>query len=326
MACWLLSKAQYEALGTVALSADNTITVTMTAGDFGNLAAIGDLADDNVDFISISGDGVLALTKAQYDDLGTVAFTAASIVLTLTLTAGDLVGLDATAITALGTTGVDVLNVSGDGVLALSKAQYEALGEWTSADNTITVVMTAGDFGNLAAIGALADDNVDLIDISGDHMLALTKAQFDDLGTVAFTAASIVTLTLTAGDLVGLDATAITALGTTGVDALNVSGDGVLVLSKEQYEALGTFALSADNTITVVMTAGDFGNLAAIGALADDNVDFISIAGDGVLALTKAQFDALGSGRLHGSEHRHAHTDEGPTCGSHSGRDHREGR
>ena len=96
-------------------------------------------------------------------------------------------------------------------------------------------------------------------------------------------------VTLTAGDVTISDTgTAIALLSdidigklsAAGVDFINVSGNGALTLSKLQYDALGAIALTANDTVTVTMTADDFGNLGAdaIGALDDDNVDFIEIS------------------------------------------------
>ena len=289
-----LSLAQLEDLGTVTLVAADTVTLTLTADELQALDADGitalvakgiDVLDVGVDALTFDAVEAKALANSG------VALTAG--VVTISDTGGNIDGISVGQITALVAAGVDAIDVSGDGLLTLSKAQYDALGAIAlTADDTVTVMMNAGEFAALGnAIGALDDDNVDFIEISGDGVLALTKTQYDLLGTTKLAAANTVTLTLTGDELHGLDVAHITALGTSGVDVLDVSGAGAVTLSKAQYDVLGTVALTQTDTVTLALTADELGGLdtTAITALANKGVDITDVSGGGAVTLTAAQ-------------------------------------
>ena len=94
----------------------------------------------------------------------------------------------------------------------------------------------------------------------------------------------------------------IATLGGKGVDAIDAS-DNVLNLSFAQLNALGAVQLTAADTVTLADAGGVIGGLSAgqIAALGGKGVDGID-AGNNVLNLSLAQFNALGAVKLTASD------------------------
>ncbi|WP_218037701.1 hypothetical protein, partial [Reyranella soli] len=139
-----LSVAQYLALGTVTLTAADTVTLADVEANFAVLSAaqFGALAGKGVDRLD-STDNVLTLSAAQYLALGTVTLTAADVV-TLADTGVNLATLSAAQFGALAGKGIDSIDAT-DNVLSLNLARYNVLG---------AVLLTATDVVTLADTGA----------------------------------------------------------------------------------------------------------------------------------------------------------------------------
>src|SRR5262249_30818116 len=143
---------------------------------------------------------------------------------------------------------------------------------------------------DIAALGAAGIDRID----STNNTFALTIAQYKALGAVALTAADVVTLADMGTNLASLSAAMIAALAGKAVDRLDAT-DNVLSLTLSQYQALGTVALTAADTVTLTISSSGFAGLstAALAALAGNGIDRIDLT-NGVLTLNVAQYLALG--------------------------------
>ncbi len=291
-----LSLAQLHALGIVALTALDVVTARDTGANLAALAVadLVALAAQGVDILDAS-DNLLTLSVAQYQALGKLSLTAADVV-TLADTGVILAGLSATNVAALAGKGVDRIDAT-DNVLTLSVGQYQALGAVTLT--TADVVTLAGSGAGLAAlsvadIGALAGKGIDWIDATNDA-LALTVVQYKALGTVALTAADVVTLADTGANLAALSSTTIAGLAGKGIDRIDAI-DNALTLTVSQYQALGTVAFAASDVVTLTGNGTTLGALAAadMAALAGKGIDRIDASND-VLSLSVAQGQELGT-------------------------------
>lgn len=291
-----LTVAQYQALGTVALTSSDTVTLVDTGTTLSALTAsqIAALAAAGVDQLDASNN-VLSLTLAQYEALGSVT-VAANDVLTLSGTGASIGALSVAQIAGLAAAGFDRINATDD-VLTLSVAQFQALGTVElAAGDVVTLADSGAAIAALSAqdIAALADAGIDKIDAT-DNVLSLTVAQFQGLGTVELASGDVVTLADTGTAIAALSASAIAELGTLGVDRINAS-DNTLSLTVAQAQALGSVALTASDTVTLADTGAHLAALTTgqIAALASAGFDVID-ATDGSLTLSLAQIDALGT-------------------------------
>jgi RTX calcium-binding nonapeptide repeat (4 copies) len=282
-----VSVAQYTALGAVAFTAGDTVTISDTVANISGLD-YATLAAKNIDVLNATG-GTLALDLAHYNQLGAVIFSAASSI-TLADTGSSIAALSAVQIGQLAAHGIDTIDTT-DNALTLNAAQFAALG---------TIVLAAGDTVTLADTGAslaaldfatLAAKGVDVLDAT-DNAMSLTVAKYQSLGTVTLTQADTVTLADTGAHIAALTAAQIGALAAAGIDKIDASNN-LLSLSVAQFAALGTVALTGTDTVTLLDTGAnlqmlDFSTLAAKG------VDILD-ASDNVLSLTAAQFQSLGT-------------------------------
>ena len=252
-----LSVAQYKALGTVALTAADTVTLRDSGGGLADLSAaeIAALAGKGVDRLDASNDR-LTLSLAQLQALGTVALTDSDVV-TLRDGGAALSALSAADIAALATKGVDQIDASNSNDLSFSVAQMRALGAIVVVSSNVTLADSGAALSSLSAaeVGALAAQGVDRIDAS-DNALTLGVAQYQALGTVDLTAADVVTLRDTGAALAGLSIASIASLDNHGIDRIDAT-DNALTLSLAQYQALGHVGLAADDVLTLVGTAAD---------------------------------------------------------------------
>ncbi len=288
-----LSVAQYNALGTVVLTAGDVVTLSDTAANLETLD-FSTLAGKGIDAIDAT-DNALTISAAQFGALGAVALTAGDTV-TISDTSTNIAALN---FSTLAGKNVDVLDVTN--AFSLSVARYTQLGAVVfSPASTITLKDTGAHLGalNVTQIGQLAAHGIDSIDAT-DNALTLNVAQFNALGTVALNAGDVVTLADTGANLASLD---FTSLAAKGVDVLDAT-DNVLSLTVAKYQALGTVALTAADTVTLADTGAHIAALtvAQIGALAAGNIDKID-ASNNVLSLSVAQFGALGGVTLTGAD------------------------
>ena len=266
--------------GAVDLTAADAITIADTGA---NLAAISatdwaTLDAEDVDTVDAS-DNVLNLTVAQYEAAfeNTIALTSGDVV-SLLDTGANLAALTTTQISGLDTDLIDVLNASND-VLTISKAQYDVLGSvGLTAGDVVTMTATTTQIAALTStqIAAIAAANVDIIDV-GANTIALTVAQFNALGALAFNAGATVTVTslTTAGnDTVTGSGGADNIDGLAGNDSINGAGGDDSLLG-----GLGNDTLiggAGENTINGgdgndSITGGDEGD-SLIGGTGNDTI------------------------------------------------------
>ncbi|HTQ15239.1 MAG TPA: hypothetical protein VMH86_15310 [Rhizomicrobium sp.] len=289
-----ITAAQFSALGTVTLTAGDTVTVSDAVSNIGALN-FATLAGKNVDILDITS-GPFSLSVARYLSLGTVAFSAASTV-TLFDTGANLASLTAVQIGQLGAHGIDAINAN-DNVLTLTVAQYGALGTVALTGNdTVTLADTGAnlqtlDFSQLAAKG------VDVLDAT-DNVLSISVSQYNSLGAVHLTAGDTVTLADIGANIAALTATQFGQLAGNGIDKIDATNN-VLSLSVAQFSALGTVTLTGSDTITLLDTGANLETL-NFSTLASKGVDILD-ASDNVLTLTAAQFNSLGTVSLKSSD------------------------
>jgi hypothetical protein len=251
-----LNVAQCEALGTVALTSSDAVTLADTGGALAALTAgeIARLAAKGVDRLDATDDA-LSLTAGQYDSLGTVVLTSEDTV-TLADAAARLAALTAAEIGALGVKRVDAIDATD--VLRLGVAQYLSLGSvrLTDADQVILkdtgVALAALTPTQIAMLGARGIDQLD----ATDNALTLTIGQSKALGAVALTPDDTATLADSGAKLSALTPADIGALAARNVDRLDATNDA-LSLGLDQFEVLGKVVLSADDALTLAGTPGD---------------------------------------------------------------------
>lgn len=299
----VLSAAQLKALGTVGLTATDTITLLDTTAWLTELTAaqITALGAQGVDKINVLDDE-WSLTIAQAKALaGTGISLVAADGITLTATAAELATLSANDIIALGKKNLDLIDVSGNNPFTLSAAQAVALagtGSLKFADDDMVVV--SADGATLAGltveqIAALSAKGVDILSAS-DNQLRLSVAQVNALGNIQ---CNNVTLSDTGANLAALTAAQIAALRTKGIYDLDAS-DGELSLSMAQVDALGALRLTGLDTVSLFETGTKLATLLStltadqIADLSAKGIDALN-ASDNQLSLSVAQFSALGN-------------------------------
>ena len=250
-----LTLAQYEALGTVGLSAADTVDVVL------NIAETVDLTES-----------LAASMRAKGVDAVSVRDVGAA-----------LGGLSATQIAALGRLGVARLDASDDH-LTLSAAQVSALTSLTvSADDNVTLADSGAVLASLSAaqVAALAAKGIDILDATDDG-LVLSLAQYGSLGTVTLSPGDSVTLVDPGVSLAGLTAAQITALSVKGIDRVDATDDR-LHLSLSQYDALGPLVLTASDSVVIGLGVAEFNARSAgqIEAMRSKGIDGLALAGTG---------------------------------------------
>nr|WP_281413516.1 calcium-binding protein [Microvirga antarctica] len=295
-----LSLTQATALAGVKLAAEDNVTVSLTAAEYTNLtdAQVTALTALGVDFVDLNGTDQ-ALTLAEFKKFGTLKLAADDKV-TVTVSAADFAALSDDDLGSISTKQVDILDVSGDGALALDAAKFGALKGTVSflAADTITVKDTGAKLAALTAdvYKGLAASNIDSFDAS-DNVLGLSVAQATVLGGFKLASDDVVTVVDTGANLAKLTGTQIAALGTSNVDVLD-SSTNVLALNVSQAIALSTSTvkLTAADAVTVTDTGAAISALSAaqLSALAGKGIDGLD-ATDNALSFTPAQLAALGT-------------------------------
>ncbi|MBJ6127786.1 calcium-binding protein [Microvirga splendida] len=136
-----LSMEQYAALGSLKLTASDTVALSGTGATLAGLSAgqISSLAARGIDVLDAS-DGRLTLSMEQYAALGSLQLSEADTV-TLSGTGASLAGLSAAQISALAAKGVDMFDARTGNSYTLSLAQYGALGGMMlSGDDSVTIL------------------------------------------------------------------------------------------------------------------------------------------------------------------------------------------
>ena len=281
------SVAQFNALGTVTLTAGDNVTLLDTGANLATLS-FGTLAGKGVDVLDAS-DNHLTISASQYTALGTVTLTAADSV-TISDTAANIGGLTFSALAGKNVDFLDAttaISITVQNVTDLGAVHFTGASSVTLSD-TGAHIAAVGDFSTFATHG------VDTIDAS-DNALSITVAQYQALGSVTLTQADTVTLADTGAHLTALSAGAIAGLAAAGIDVIDAT-DNVLTLSVAQYQALGTVQLTGADTVTLADTGANIAALTAlqIGLLGTNGIDKID-ATNNLLKLSVDQYNALGS-------------------------------
>jgi Ca2+-binding RTX toxin-like protein len=293
-----LSVAQYQALKSVKLAADDVVTLLDAGQTIAclTLSEIQALASKGIDIIDASDDA-LTLSVEQLTALGTVALSGGDTV-TLRDTGAALAGLTMEQILALTNKGIDAINVIGS--VALTVAQATALvaaGLTFTSGSDVSVVDTGAALSSLTAeqIAALADNRIDAFDAS-DNTLTLSLEQLKALGTVTLTDDDRVTLSDTGAAVSSLSPYELTALGSKGVDVVDVSGPLTLTVAQAVALAAASITFADGDVVTVADTGAALATLTAEqkAALAAVGMTFASV-GNIPLVLTVAQYRALGT-------------------------------
>jgi Ca2+-binding RTX toxin-like protein len=290
-----LTVAQYQALGTVALTASDTVRLTDSGAALAALTPsnIALLASKGVDRLDSTTNSLL-LTVAQYQALGTVALTASDTV-RLTDSGAALAALTPSQIGGLAAKGIDWLDATDD-ALTLNAAQAKALNGVMAANlDLVTVADTGDQLAGLSAadITALNAAHIDRLDATTDR-LTLSVAQFLALGLITLTPADDAILTDTGAALASLSASRIATLAGKGFDQINATDD-ILTLSVAQATALGGLVIGTGDLATVTDTGSRLASLSAAEIAAFDAAQIDRLdASDNALSWTIDQFDALG--------------------------------
>lgn len=300
-----LTVAKFQALGSISLASDDTVTLADTGANLAALTAaeLAAAAAAGIDRINAT-DKLLSLTVEQYEAISdTIELTAADRV-TLADTAAALGAMSVPDIAGLAGKGVDRIDVT-DSALTWSLAQFQSLGPviLTVAD-TVTVADTGAEIGALtpAELSSLWAKGVDRLEVT-DGALTLTKAQALALRAMTLGEAATVVVADSGSQLTKLRSDQIYALWTKGVDRLDAINDS-LTLTVAKYDALHGLALTANDLVILSDSGANISALpaSAIAALAAKGIDRIDAA-DGALTLSVAQYQALGTVALTLADH-----------------------
>ena len=283
-----LDVAQELKLGRTTVSAPSAVLLdtganiaTLTFKQLPSLASHGFTAID-------ASDGSLTLNVAKLQALGSVALTALDTV-TLQDSWTNIAALDLSTLAGLNVDFVYVTNAA----FSITTTQYAALGS-TKLTGPAVATLT-GTSGELTSPGldlsALKDNGISAIDAT-DNVLSLSLNQYRSLNGLQLTAADLVTVIGDGTDVSNMTKAEIAGLATARVDVLDSSTDSVS-FQLEQFNALGTTLLSAEDALTLNGTGGadsiSFtkqpfavgpGNVAADKINGDAGVDTLTLQGN----------------------------------------------
>jgi Ca2+-binding RTX toxin-like protein len=314
-----LSLDQFNALGTVTLTAGDTVTLQDVAVNIDALTAstIQGLSQEGIDLLKASG-GSLTFSYAQTEALlhqtggGTLAMDG-STTLTVSDTGANISSLTAAELTELGSLGGESgsIDLSGTGAITFSLAQYNAAITATliiDAGDNVTLSDTAANLGglNTTALGNLAGNGIDHVSVS-DGALTLDLAHLNALGVVDLTGTGTYTLSDTEGNIEALTGGQLGGYVTQGVDVISASGGTLNLTAAQVSPLLGTGAqFASGNTVTLADTSTNIQLLSGtqFGQLAGAGVDKID-ASDNALTLSVDQFHGLGTVMLSAGDTNH---------------------
>ncbi len=295
-----LNVGQYQALGTVTLTAGDDVTLADIGANLETLSStdIGNLGANGIDHIDAT-DNVLTISLADFNALGSVTLTQSDVV-TLADTGATISGFTTTEIDTLATGGIDVFDATDDAI-SFTVAQYnETVTDsiaLTSGD-TVTLADTGGTLSLLTATEINALVNVDAIDAT-DNTLIIAVDQFDAFVGKGITLASgdAVTISDTATNLATLD---FSTLAAANVDQLD-STTAFTTLTVANLTALGTVFFSAASAVTLTDTGANIAGVSDFSVFSAHGVDKLD-ASDNTLTISEAQYQALGTTTLTGSD------------------------
>jgi len=289
-----LTLAQFEALGTVALSADDVIELADTEAAIRGLTEeqVSALNAKGVDIVNADG-GSLQISR----DLATwIART------NLSFHSGDLVtvsdnlkifGFSAQEITALSNKGVDVFDSTTNEInAAFGTDQAIAFAQSSMVfrdEDSVTMTLSALAMSRLSAahLAILGTKGIDRIDVGDDgFVLSLDqyKAITDPLHEIALTATDQITLALSLTDLAILRDSEIAGFAANNIDEVSLNASG------QFFGSLGaqTFIALADRGITVIdasddvlgLTLAQYNALSSVGGMKLTAADAVTLSGN----------------------------------------------
>ena len=277
-----LTTAQFRAIGPVALSAGDTVTVKDT---WANVSALdlSTLGAKNVDFITVTN-GSFSITAAQYTALLAGGAHLAGPAMA-TLTGSGIAALDLSGLAANGISKID----ASDGQLSLTLDQYTNLnGVQLTAGDTVTLADTSAVIGNLtqSQIGGLAAGGIDQIGVtSPGAALSWGLNQFNALGAVVLESNTALTLN---GDVSAAGTNDTFAFsrqpfsasdkinGYGGFDTLQLQGNyGTLAFAADTISSIEKLQLKGGGGMSYSITQND-GNVAAGQSLAVTAASFVA--------------------------------------------------
>ncbi|HEX3673161.1 MAG TPA: hypothetical protein VHU87_02710, partial [Rhizomicrobium sp.] len=295
-----LSVAQYEALGTVTLTAGDDVTLADTGANLETLSAsaFGNLGANGIDHIDAT-DNVLTISLADFNALGSVTLTQSDTV-TLADTGATISGFSSGEIDTLASGGIDIFDAT-DNAISFTVAQYnETVTDNISltAGNTVTLADSGANLAALTTGQINALVNVDAVDAT-DDTLVIAVDQFDAFVGKGITLAAddAVTLSDTAENLATLD---FSTLAAANVDQLN-STDAYTTLTVSDLTALGTVVFTDASAVTLTDTGADIAAVTDFSVFAAHGIDTLD-ASDDTLTISEAQFQALGTTTLTGAD------------------------
>ncbi len=292
----VLSIAQFQALGAVALAATDAVTLADNGANLAGLTAtdLGALSAAQIDTINATNNA-LSLSAEQVVALGSVVIDHGDVA-TLADTSANIANLSLTEIAALAGAHIDIVNTTDD-FLTLSVDQYQALGAVSlAAGDAVTIEDTGA---NLAALPAadfatLAPHGVDMLDATDDTMF-IAVDQYKSLGTVTLAAGDAVTLSDTGSNVAILTALEFADLAGAGIDTIDLNDDTVS-LTADRAIALGSVTIAAGDNVTLADSGASITamSVAQVSALAGSGFDAINSTSNS-LTLSVGQYKALGS-------------------------------
>ena len=187
-----LDVAGYRALGAVALTPGNLVTIADTGTALASLSAA-ELAGKGIGRLDAI-DGAFSLDVAEYRALGSIDFTQRSHA-TVADTGANIASLSPTEFATLAGKGIARLDAS-DGALSLSVADCRALGSVTLVHgDLVTIADTGRHLAGLSAaeVAGLAGKGVSTLD-ANNGALTLSLAQYRALGSVAVSPSDVLTI------------------------------------------------------------------------------------------------------------------------------------
>jgi hypothetical protein len=247
------------------------------------------MSNITVDFTTYQSD----TTGGPYNSLDTVTLADTSTVLDA-LSDGDIDGLAAN--------NVDVISVT-DGPLRWNVDQFSHLTRAPVTIDPATIAIPADTGATIDAlstvqIDAMAAAGLDVLDAT-DDAVTLNVAQFTQLVTdnIALAADDTVTISDTASNLAGLS---FSPLAAANVDLLDSTG-AYTTLTAAELAALGTVAFTSASAVTLTDAGANIAAVSDFSTFSAHGVDILD-ASDDTLTISEAQFQALGTTTLTGSD------------------------
>jgi Ca2+-binding RTX toxin-like protein len=188
-------------------------------------------------------------TVAQYNT-GTGAYDPNETVI-IRDTGANISSISINGFLQLSLNNVDTLDATDD-VLVLNTKQYNNLFTVGLSPEDFVILSDTGfrlDGGTLEEISSLAVKGVDIVD-SIDDTINFAIWQYRALGPVALTPGDNFTLVDSGIAFSGLTVAEVAGLGAKGVDAIDAL-DGEVILSSDQYAALGSLPLAAGDDLKI---------------------------------------------------------------------------